>query len=55
MPAGETARLYAIFSAESTCFGGSLDNFCGASASSVDGNELDRAVEGTNSAFDSYR
>ena len=51
VPTGETARIYAIFSAESACYGGGLDRFCGARIV-VDGNELNPAV-GTNFAFDS--
>jgi hypothetical protein len=51
VPTGETARIYAIFSAESACYGGGLDRFCGARIV-VDGNELNPAV-GANFAFDS--
>ena len=51
VPTGETARIYAIFSAESACYGGGLDRFCTARIV-VDGNELNPAV-GTNFAFDS--
>ncbi len=50
VPAGETARIYAIFSAESFCTGGT-DDFCGVRIT-VDGNELNPAV-GTDFAFDS--
>jgi hypothetical protein len=50
VPAGETARIYAIFSAESFCTGGTND-FCGVRIT-VDGNELNPAV-GTDFAFDS--
>ncbi len=50
VPTGETARIYAIFSAESFCTGGASD-FCGVRIT-VDGNELNPAV-GTDYAFDS--
>ena len=51
MPAGETARIYVIFSAESACYGGGADRYCGARII-VDGNELNPAV-GNDFAFDS--
>jgi hypothetical protein len=52
VPTGETARIYAIFSAESVCFGGGGNpRQCGVRIV-VDGNELNPAV-GTNFAFDS--
>ena len=50
VPTGETARIYAIFTAESTCTGGASD-FCSVRVT-VDGNELNPAV-GTDYAFDS--
>lgn len=49
---GETARIYAIFSAETACFGGGANpRQCGVRIV-VDGNELNPAV-GSNFAFDS--
>jgi hypothetical protein len=51
IPTGETARIYAIFSAESACFGGGLNRQCGARVV-IDGNELNPAV-GNDFAFDS--
>jgi hypothetical protein len=54
VPAGETARIYAIFSAESVCSGGGAgppQRYCGARIL-VDGNELNPAV-GNDYAFDS--
>ena len=50
VPAGETARIYAIFSAESACFGAGADRYCGVRII-VDGNELNPAV-GNDFAFD---
>ena len=50
IPAGETARLYAIFSAESACYGAGADRLCGVRIV-VDGNELNPAV-GNDFAFD---
>jgi hypothetical protein len=49
VPAGETARLYVMFSAESTCYGGT--GFCSVRIT-VDGNEL-LPVEGATAYFDS--
>jgi hypothetical protein len=49
VPAGETARLYVMFSAESTCFGGT--GSCSVRIT-VDGNEL-MPVEGATAFFDS--
>jgi hypothetical protein len=52
VPAGETARIYAIFSAESACSGGGAGSrFCGVRVL-VDGTELNPAV-GNDFAFDS--
>jgi hypothetical protein len=51
VPTGETARIYAIFSAESACYGAGANHACGVRIV-VDGNELNPAV-GTNFAFDS--
>ncbi|MET0938217.1 MAG: collagen-like protein [Gaiellaceae bacterium] len=51
VPTGETARIYAIFSAETACYNGGLNRSCGVRIV-VDGNELNPAV-GTNFAFDS--
>jgi len=52
VPTGETARIYAVFSAETACFGGGGNpRQCGVRIL-VDGNELNPAV-GTNFAFDS--
>ena len=52
VPTGETARIYAIFSAESACSGGGAGSrFCGVRVV-VDGNELNPAV-GNDFAFDS--
>lgn len=49
VPAGETARLYVVFGAESTCFGGT--GSCSVRIT-VDGNEL-QPVEGATAFFDS--
>lgn len=49
VPAGETARLYVLFSAESTCYGGTGN--CSVRIT-VDGNEL-MPVEGATAYFDS--
>jgi hypothetical protein len=52
VPAGETARIYAVFSAESVCSGGGGNpRYCGVRIL-VDGNELSPAV-GNDFAFDS--
>jgi hypothetical protein len=51
VPAGETARIYAVFSAESACSGAGASEFCGVRIL-VDGNELNPAV-GNDFAFDS--
>lgn len=51
VPAGETARIYAIFTAESACYGAGANRYCGARIV-VDGNELNPAV-GNDFAFDS--
>jgi len=51
VPTGETARIYALFSAESACYGAGAGRFCGARIV-VDGNELNPAVGG-DFAFDS--
>jgi hypothetical protein len=52
VPAGESARIYAVFSAESACYGGGASGrFCGVRIL-VDGNELNPAV-GNDFAFDS--
>ena len=51
VPAGETARIYAVFSAESACYGAGASEFCGVRIL-VDGNELNPAV-GNDFAFDS--
>ncbi|HEU0303853.1 MAG TPA: hypothetical protein VFR32_04665 [Gaiellaceae bacterium] len=51
VPAGETARIYAVFSAESVCYGGGVGRLCGVRIL-VDGNELNPAV-GNDFAFDS--
>ena len=51
VPTGETARIYAIFSAESACYNGGLNRSCGVRIV-VDGNELNPAV-GTTYIFDS--
>ena len=54
MPTGETARIYAIFSAESSCYRGRRRpsaRYCGVRIL-VDGNELNPAV-GNDFAFDS--
>ena len=49
VPTGETARLYVLFSAESTCYGGTGN--CSVRIT-VDGNEL-QPVEGATAYFDS--
>jgi hypothetical protein len=52
VPAGETARIYAVFSAETRCSGGGAGSrYCGVRIL-VDGNELNPAV-GDDFAFDS--
>jgi hypothetical protein len=51
VPAGETARIYTVFSAESACSGAGASEFCGVRIL-VDGNELNPAV-GNDFAFDS--
>ena len=51
VPAGETARIYALFSAESSCSGAGASEFCTVRIL-VDGNELNPAV-GSDYAFDS--
>jgi hypothetical protein len=52
VPAGETARIYVVFSAESSCSGGGANQrFCGVRIV-VDGNELNPAA-GNDFAFDS--
>ncbi len=51
VPTGETARIYAWFSAESACYGGVGSQFCGVRIT-VDGNELAPASN-TDFAFDS--
>jgi hypothetical protein len=52
VPAGETARIYAMFTAESVCSGGGASSrYCGVRIV-VDGNELNPAV-GNDFAFDS--
>ena len=53
MPTGETARIYAIFSAESACSAAAPIGYCGVRIV-VDGNELNPAV-GNDFAFDSIR
>lgn len=39
MPVGQTARIVALFSAESACYGGSAGQYCGVRVT-VNGNEL---------------
>jgi hypothetical protein len=52
VPTGETARIYAVFTAESACYGGGANQrFCGVRIL-VDGNELNPNV-GNDFAFDS--
>ena len=50
VPAGQTARLYVFFTAESACYGAASSQFCGVRVT-VDGNEL-QPVSGS-VAFDS--